>query len=423
MAVGLGAVTTTFIVGTLMYRKGIGLPGGSVTQMARIRVGRGEQRRYLKVGEIVPMANVSDMVFGAWDIFPANAYESAMNAAVLQPKDIEPVRDELEKIRPMAAAFDPDYVSRLAGKGGNLKTGSRRQLIDQLRDDIRQFKTQNGCDRVVVIWAASTEKYVAYDETVHGSLQALETAIDDNRTDLVSPSMCYAYAAMSEGAPFIMGAPNTCIDIPAMWQLAEQAKVPIAGKDFKTGQTLMKTVLAPMLRTRCLGLSGWFSTNILGNRDGEVLDAPENFHTKEVSKLGVIDTILSSKEQPELYGDIYHKVRINYYPPRGDAKEGWDNLDIFGWMGRDYGMQIKVDFLCRDSILAAPLVLDLVLCADLAQSTRLWGTQRWLSFFLKSPMHDFTQGEQPLHDLFQQYTVFKNKIRELGGYEPDEEFE
>lgn len=423
MAVGLGAVTTTFIVGTLMYRKGLGLPGGSVTQMARIRVGRGAQRRYLKVGEIVPMANVSDMVFGAWDIFPANAYESAMNAAVLQPKDIEPVRDELEKIRPMAAAFDPDYVSRLAGKGGNLKTGSRRQFIDQLRDDIRQFKTQNGCDRVVVIWAASTEKYVAYDETVHGSLQALETAIDDNRTDLVSPSMCYAYAAMSEGAPFIMGAPNTCIDIPAMWQLAEQAKVPIAGKDFKTGQTLMKTVLAPMLRTRCLGLSGWFSTNILGNRDGEVLDAPENFHTKEVSKLGVIDTILSSKEQPELYGDIYHKVRINYYPPRGDAKEGWDNLDIFGWMGRDYGMQIKVDFLCRDSILAAPLVLDLVLCADLAQRAGLWGTQRWLSFFLKSPMHDFTQGEQPLHDLFQQYTVFKNKIRELGGYEPDEEFE
>ncbi|QFQ12860.1 inositol-3-phosphate synthase [Pseudoprevotella muciniphila] len=423
LVVGLGAVTTTFMAGTLMYRKGLGLPGGSVTQMAKIRVGRGKDRKYLKVSEIVPLTDCKDIEFGSWDIFPMNAYESAMNAKVLLQKDIDPVRDELESIKPMKAAFDPEYVSRLAGQGGNIKDGDRAALVEQLREDIRKFKSEHGCDRVVVIWAASTEKFIDYNPAVHSKLEDFENAIKTNDKANIAPSMLYAYAALQEGAPFVMGAPNICVDIPAIWELADKKGLPIAGKDFKTGQTLMKTVLSPMLRTRCLGLSGWFSTNILGNRDGEVLDAPENFKTKEVSKLGVIDTILKKEDQPELYGDIFHKVRINYYPPRGDAKEGWDNLDIFGWMGQDYGMQIKVDFLCRDSILAAPIVLDLVLCSDLALRAGLKGTQRWMSFFLKSPMHDYTQGEEPIHDLFQQYTMFKNKIRELGGYEPDEELE
>lgn len=423
LVVGLGAVTTTFMAGTLMYRKGLGLPGGSVTQMAKIRVGRGKDRKYLKVSEIVPLTDCKDIEFGSWDIFPMNAYESAMNAKVLLQKDIDPVRDELESIKPMKAAFDPEYVSRLAGQGGNIKEGDRAALVEQLREDIRIFKSEHGCERIVVIWAASTEKFIDYNPAVHSKLEDFENAIKTNDKANIAPSMLYAYAALQEGAPFVMGAPNICVDIPAIWELADKKGLPIAGKDFKTGQTLMKTVLSPMLRTRCLGLSGWFSTNILGNRDGEVLDAPENFKTKEVSKLGVIDTILKKEDQPELYGDIFHKVRINYYPPRGDAKEGWDNLDIFGWMGQDYGMQIKVDFLCRDSILAAPIVLDLVLCSDLALRAGLKGTQRWMSFFLKSPMHDYTQGEEPIHDLFQQYTMFKNKIRELGGYEPDEELE
>lgn len=423
LCVGLGAVSTTFIAGVLSLRKGLGLAGGSVTQMAKVRVGRGKERKYLPVGELVSLASLGDMVFGAWDIFSQNAYEAALNAAVLQREDLEPVSDGLKQIRPMAAAFDPAFVTRLAGKGDNLKQGTRTELISQLQTDIRRFKAENGCERVVVLWAASTEKFIDYDACVHGSLTAFQQALTANDEAAISPSMCYAYAALQEGVPFVMGAPNLCIDIPAFWQLAEQKQVPIAGKDFKTGQTLMKTVLAPMLRTRCLGLDGWFSTNILGNRDGEVLDAPENFRTKEVSKLGVIDTILRPEEQPKLYGDVYHKVRINYYPPRGDNKESWDNLDIFGWMGNKYGMQIKVNFLCRDSILAAPVVLDLVLCIDLAARAGLYGNQPWLAFFLKSPMHDSANGEMPLHDLFQQYTVFKNKLRELGGYEPDEELE
>lgn len=423
LCVGLGAVSTTFIAGVLSLRKGMGLAGGSVTQLAKIRVGRGNDRKYLKVGELVPLCDLNDMAFGAWDIFPQNAYEAARNAAVLHPDDLSPVSKELENIRPMKAAFDAEYVSRLAGQGGNTKQGTRQELIDQLRSDIKQFRTENKLDRLVVIWTASTEKFINYKEEVHGSLQAFNEAIASNDCNNISPSMCYAYAALSEGVPFVMGAPNLCIDIPAMWQLAEQNMVPIAGKDFKTGQTLMKTVLAPMLRTRCLGLDGWFSTNILGNRDGEVLDAPENFRTKEVSKLGVIDTILRPDDQPELYSDVFHKVRINYYPPRGDNKESWDNLDIFGWMGRRYGMQIKVNFLCRDSILAAPVVLDLVLCIDLAARAGLKGNQSWLAFFLKSPMHDAAHHEEPLNDLFQQYTVLKNKLRKLGGYEPDEELE
>ena len=421
MSVGLGAVTTTFITGTLMYRKGLTVPGGSVIEMAKIRVGRGEAKQYKKIKEIVPVAPMQSLEFAAWDIFEENAYQAALHADVLKQRDIDPVREELEAIKPLTAAFDKNFVTRL--QGDNIKQGTRWELVEQLRADIRNFKAERGCDRAVVIWAASTEKYIPYNEAVHKNLADLEAAMKANDCEHISPSMCYAYAAIAEGAPFVMGAPNLCIDIPAMWDFAKQQNVPIAGKDFKTGQTLMKTVLSPMLRTRCLGLSGWFSTNILGNRDGEVLDAPENFKTKEVSKLGVIDTILKADEQPELYGDIFHKVRINYYPPRGDAKEGWDNLDVFGWMGKDYGMQIKVDFLCRDSILAAPLMLDLVLCADLALRAGWSGIQTWMSFYLKSPMHNYVEKEEPIHDLFQQYILLKNAIRTMGGFEADEELD
>lgn len=421
MSVGLGAVTTTFITGTLMYRKGLTVPGGSVIEMAKIRVGRGEAKQYKKIKDVVPVAPMQSLDFAAWDIFEEDAYQAALHADVLKQRDIDPVREELEAIKPLTAAFDKNFVTRL--QGDNVKQGTRWELVEQLRADIRNFKAERGCDRAVVIWAASTEKYIPYNEAVHKNLADLEAAMKANDCEHISPSMCYAYAAIAEGAPFVMGAPNLCIDIPAMWDFAKQQNVPIAGKDFKTGQTLMKTVLSPMLRTRCLGLSGWFSTNILGNRDGEVLDAPENFKTKEVSKLGVIDTILKADEQPELYGDIFHKVRINYYPPRGDAKEGWDNLDIFGWMGKDYGMQIKVDFLCRDSILAAPLMLDLVLCADLALRAGWSGIQTWMSFYLKSPMHNYVEKEEPIHDLFQQYILLKNAIRTMGGFEADEELD
>ena len=421
MSVGLGAVTTTFITGTLMYRKGLTVPGGSVIEMAKIRVGRGEAKQYKKIKDIVPVAPMQSLEFAAWDIFEEDAYQAALHADVLKQRDIDPVREELEAIKPLTAAFDKNFVTRL--QGDNVKQGTRWELVEQLRADIRNFKAERGCDRAVVIWAASTEKYIPYNEAVHKNLADLEAAMKANDCEHISPSMCYAYAAIAEGAPFVMGAPNLCIDIPAMWDFAKQQNVPIAGKDFKTGQTLMKTVLSPMLRTRCLGLSGWFSTNILGNRDGEVLDAPENFKTKEVSKLGVIDTILKADEQPELYCDIFHKVRINYYPPRGDAKEGWDNLDIFGWMGKDYGMQIKVDFLCRDSILAAPLMLDLVLCADLALRAGWSGIQTWMSFYLKSPMHNYVEKEEPIHDLFQQYILLKNALRTMGGFEADEELD
>src|SRR5574344_1040432 len=418
LCVGLGAVSSTFITGTLMIRKGLGKPVGSMTQMAKVRVGKGEEKEYLNIGEIVPLANLDDIVFGAWDIFPDNAFESAMHAEVLKDRDIYPVKDELEKIKPFKGAFDPNYVKRLNGTWIK-ESESRWDLMEQIRQDIREFKKKNNCERVVVIWAASTEIYVPRVAAVHDSLEALEAAMKADDKNNIAPSMCYAYAAMSEGAPFIMGAPNTCVDIPAMWQLAEKTKMPIAGKDFKTGQTMMKTVLAPAFRTRCLGVNGWFSTNILGNRDGEVLDCPENFKTKEVSKLSVINTILKDDEYPDLYSNIFHKVRINYYPPRNDDKEGWDNIDIFGWMG--YPMQIKVDFLCKDSILAAPLLLDLVLCSDLAVRAGKYGIQTWLSFYLKSPMHN--DETAPVHDLFQQYTMFKNAIRVMGGYEADEEID
>ncbi|MCM1517653.1 MAG: inositol-3-phosphate synthase [Pseudoflavonifractor sp.] len=420
LVVGLGAVTTTFMTGVLMARKGLAKPVGSMTQYDKIRVGKGADKKYLKYDEIVPIASLDDIVFGAWDVYPANAYESAINAEVLKEKDINPVKDELIAIKPMKAAFDKNYAKRL--DGDNVKDAKTRwDMVEQLREDIRNFKKETGVERVVVLWAASTEIYVPVDEKIHGTIESLEAAMKADDREHIAPSMCYAYAALSEGAPFIMGAPNTTVDIPAMWELAEKTGMPIAGKDFKTGQTLVKSGFAPIIGTRCLGLSGWFSTNILGNRDGLVLDEPANFHTKEVSKLSTLESILVPEAQPDLYTNYYHKVRINYYPPRNDNKEGWDNIDIFGWMG--YPMQIKINFLCRDSILAAPLCLDLVLLSDLAARAGRHGIQRFLSFFLKSPMHDYTKGEVPVNHLFQQYVMLKNAIREMGGYEADEEID
>ena len=427
LVVGCGAVSTTFITGVLMARKGLAKPVGSMTQYDKMRVGRGADAKYLHYADIVPLAKLDDIVFGCWDVYPQNAYQAAMYAEVLKEKDINPVREELGQIVPMPAAFDKNYAKRL--DGDNVKQGlTRWQMVEALRKDIRDFKAQKGCERVVVLWAASTEIYVPINEQVHYQLSDLEAAMKADDREHIAPSMCYAYAALSEGAPFIMGAPNTTVDIPAMWQLAEKTKMPIAGKDFKTGQTLVKSGFAPIIGTRCLGLSGWFSTNILGNRDGLVLDEPANFRTKEVSKLSTLETILKPDVQPDLYGhgndedtQYYHKVRINYYPPRNDNKEGWDNIDIFGWMG--YPMQIKINFLCRDSILAAPLCLDLCLLSDLAARAGRYGIQRFLSFFLKSPMHDYTQGEEAVNNLYQQYTMLKNAIREMGGYEPDEEID
>lgn len=420
LVVGLGAVSSTFMTGVLMTRKGLAKPVGSMTQYDKIRVGRGAEKKYLPYNEIVPIADLNDIVFGAWDVYPQNAYESAINCEVLKEKDIEPVKDELVKIVPMKAAFDKNYASRL--DGDNVKTVKNRwDMMEQIREDIRNFKKETGVDRVVVLWAASTEVYVPVNEKVHYTLADLEAAMKADDKENIAPSMCYAYAALSEGAPFIMGAPNTTVDIPAMWELSEKTGMPIAGKDFKTGQTLVKSGFAPIIGTRCLGLSGWFSTNILGNRDGLVLDEPANFRTKEVSKLSTLESILVPENQPDLYTDYYHKVRINYYPPRNDNKEGWDNIDIFGWMG--YPMQIKINFLCRDSILAAPLCLDLVLLSDLAARAGRHGIQRWLSFYLKSPMHDYTKGEVPVNNLYQQYTMLKNAIREMGGYEADEEID
>ena len=420
LVVGLGAVSSTFMTCVLMARKGLAKPVGSMTQYDKMRVGKGADKKYLKYDEIVPIAKLDDIVFGAWDVYPANAYESAINAEVLKEKDINPVKDELEKIKPMKAAFDHNYAKRLDGEN-IMKGATREEMVNNIREDIRNFKKENGVDRVVVLWAASTEVYVPVDEKIHGTLAALEEAIKADDKEHIAPSMCYAYAALKEGAPFIMGAPNTTVDIPAMWELAKETGMPIAGKDFKTGQTLVKSGFAPIIGTRCLGLSGWFSTNILGNRDGLVLDEPANFRTKEVSKLSTLESILVPEAQPDLYTDYYHKVRINYYPPRNDNKEGWDNIDIFGWMG--YPMQIKINFLCRDSILAAPLCLDLVLLSDLAARAGRYGIQRFLSFFLKSPMHDYTTGEVPVNHLFQQYVMLKNAIREMGGYEADEEID
>ena len=411
LVVGVGgAVSTTMITGVLAARKGLAKPIGSITQMATMRVQAGEK----PIKEIVPLADLSDIVFGGWDIFPDNAYEAASYAEVLKEKDLKLVKEELEAIKPMPAAFDHNWAKRL--NGTHIKQAETRwEMVEQLRADIRAFKAEHACERMAVLWAASTEIYIPMSED-HQSLASLEKAMKENHTETISPSMCYAYAAIAEGAPFIMGAPNLCVDIPAMWEFSKQQCVPIAGKDFKSGQTLMKTVLAPMFKTRMLGLSGWFSTNILGNRDGEVLDDPANFKTKEVSKLSVIDNILEPEKFPELYSDVYHKVRINYYPPRKDNKEAWDNIDIFGWMG--YPMEIKVNFLCRDSILAAPIALDLVLFSDLALRAGMCGIQTWLSFFCKSPMHDFEH--EPVHDLFQQWRIVKQAIRQMIGEEaPD----
>ena len=434
LIVGNGAVATTFMAGVLMARKGLGKPVGSMTQYDKIRVGRGESKHYLKYGEIVPLASLDDIVFGCWDVYPQNAYQSAMYAEVLRDRDINLVRDELEQIVPMKAAFDKNYAKRLDGdnvKCSLVSQGSiptRWEMVEALREDIRRFRTEKDCSRLVVLWAASTEIYVPVEKSVHYRLSDLEAAMKADDRQHVAPSMCYAYAALSEGVPFIMGAPNTTVDIPAMWELAEKMRQPIAGKDFKTGQTLVKSGFAPIIGTRCLGLNGWFSTNILGNRDGLVLDEPENFRTKEVSKLSTLETILKPDWQPDLYGhgneddtQYYHKVRINYYPPRNDNQEGWDNIDIFGWL--NYPMQIKINFLCRDSILAAPLCLDLCLLSDLAARAGRYGIQRFLSFFLKSPMYDYTQGEEPVNNLYQQYTLLKNAIREMGGYEADEEID
>lgn len=412
LIVGLGgAVSSTFVVGTLAVRKGLSKPIGSITQLATIRLGKRNENNFPKIKDVVPLADLNDIVFGGWDIFPEDVYEAARHAEVLDQKDLDGVKEELQQIKPMKAAFDQNWVKRL--NGTHVKDEANRwELTEALRKDIRDFKAANGCDRVVVIWAASTEVYLPLEEE-HKSLAALEQAMKDNKVDKISPSMCYAYAAVAEGAPFLMGAPNLCVDTPAMWEFSEKMGVAIGGKDFKTGQTMLKTVLAPMIKTRMLGLDGWFSTNILGNRDGEVLDDPDSFKTKEVSKLSVIDTILQPELYPELYGNVYHKVRINYYPPRKDNKEGWDNIDIVGWMG--YPMQLKVDFLCRDSILAAPLCLDLVLFADLAQRAGMSGIQDWLSFYFKSPMHDFEHV--PEHDLFIQYTKLKNTLRQMIGEE------
>ena len=407
MIVGMGgAVSTTLITGVLSVRKGIAKPIGSITQMASMKM-QDEKEHLIK--DIVPIADLKDVKFGGWDIFDDNAYDAAMYAEVLKEKDLNKVKDELIEIRPMSAVFDHNFAKRLNGTYIK-KAETRWDMVELLRQDIRKIKKENGCDRIVVLWAASTEIYIPLAEE-HKTLESLEKAMKDNRTDIIAPSMCYAYAALSEGAPFVMGAPNLCVDIPAMWELSEKKQVPIAGKDFKSGQTLMKTVLAPMFKTRMLGVSGWFSTNILGNRDGEVLDQPENFKTKEVSKLSVIDNILEPEKYPELYGNLYHKVRINYYPPRKDNKEAWDNIDIFGWMG--YPMEIKVNFLCRDSILAAPIALDLVLFSDLALRVGMYGIQTWLSFFCKSPMHD--NDHEPVHDLFQQWRIVKQTIRKMAG--------
>ena len=402
---GLGAVATTFIAGVLSIRKGMAKPIGSVTQMSTIRLGKRTDSRSPKIKDFLPLAGLDQLVFGGWDIFEDNTYEAACNASVLQREDLDKVKDEMSAITPMKAVFDHSFVKNIDGP--NKKTGTRWEKAQALREDIRNFMKDNGCNRAVVIWCASTEAY-RQPTTVHESLAAFEEGLKKDDPS-IAPSQIYAYAALMEHVPFGNGAPNICLEVPALRELARENKVPVGGKDFKTGQTLMKTILSPGFKSRMLGVSGWFSTNILGNRDGEVLDDPESFRSKEVSKLGVLDTILQPEVYPDLYSDLYHKVRINYYPPRGDNKEGWDNIDIFGWLG--YPMQIKVDFLCRDSILAAPVVLDLALLLDLSQRCNMWGIQEWLSFYWKSPM--VVEGLYPEHDIFIQQTKLKNTMRWL----------
>ena len=407
---GLGAVTTTFLAGVFAARRGIGKPFGSLTQMGTIRLGKRTEERTPRIDEFVPLAGLDDLVFGAWDIFPDNAYDAACRAGVLQRELLDQLREDLSAVEPMTAVFDPRYVKNI--EGPHVKTaGTLWDKAQALRQDIRDFQQRTGATRTVMIWCASTEIFLKASD-VHETLEAFEEGL--RRSDpQIAPSMVYAYAALKEGIPYANGAPNLSADVPALEELAKQSGSPIAGKDFKTGQTLMKTILAPGFKARLLGVAGWFSTNILGNRDGEVLDDPEAFKTKEESKLGVLDWILQPRLYPELYGDLYHKVRINYYPPRGDNKEGWDNIDIFGWLG--YPMQIKIDFLCRDSILAAPIVLDLALFLDLAKRTGMRGIQEWLSFYFKSPIH--APEIYPEHDLFIQLMKLKNTLRHLRGEE------
>jgi myo-inositol-1-phosphate synthase len=408
MLPGLGAVATTFIAGVESIRRGLNKPIGSLTQMATIRLGKRTEHRAPLIKEFVPLAGLEDLVFAAWDPIPDDALTAARKAGVLEESDLAPVADFLSSIKPLPAVFDQKYVTRI--NGTNVKKGkTKRDLAEQLRQDIRDFKSRQKLDRVVIVWCASTEIYIKPGPQ-HATIEQFEKAMERN-DDAISPSMLYAYAAIMEGVPFANGAPNLSVDTPALMQLAAQRGVPVAGKDFKTGQTWMKTVIAPGLKARMLGLAGWYSTNILGNRDGEVLDDPASFKTKEESKLSVLHTILQPEQYPDLYKDFSHVVRINYYPPRGDNKEGWDNIDIVGWLG--YPMQIKVNFLCRDSILAAPIVLDLALFMDFAQRGGMRGIQEWLSFYFKSPMA--APGLQPEHDLFIQQTKLKNTLRHLMG--------
>jgi myo-inositol-1-phosphate synthase len=406
---GLGAVATTFMAGVESVRRGLSAPIGSLTQMATVRLGKRTENRTPLIKDFVPLAQLQDIVFGAWDPIPDDAYTAAKKAGVLEERDLEPVKDFLSAIKPMKAAFENRYVTRI--NGTNVKGGTKRAQAEALRQDIRDFKASNGCDRVVLVWCASTEVYIKAGPQ-HASAQAFEAALDAN-DEAIAPSMLYAYAAIMEGCAFANGAPNLTADIPALLELADQKGVALSGKDFKTGQTWMKTVIAPGIKARMLGLAGWYSTNILGNRDGEVLDDPASFKTKEESKLSVLHDILQPDKYPALYEGFSHVVRINYYPPRGDNKEGWDNIDIVGWMG--YPMQIKVNFLCRDSILAAPLVLDLALFSDLAQRAGMKGIQEWLSFYYKSPMT--APGLYPEHDLFIQQTKLKNTLRHMMGEE------
>ncbi len=408
LLVGLGAVSTTLVAGVEAVKRGLAQPVGSLTQMGTIRLGKRTENRSPKIKDFVPLADLDDIVFGAWDIFADNAFDAAMKAGVLEKDLLNQISEQLASLKPMPAVFEQNYVKRLHGE--NVKTGKNKmEMAEQLIEDIARFKSENNCERLVMVWAASTEIFLEGSE-VHASIESFEKALCDNDA-AIAPSMVYAYAAIKSGVPFANGAPNLTVDIPALTRLAEQNNVPICGKDFKTGQTLMKTILAPGLKSRMLGLDGWYSTNILGNRDGEVLDDPENFRTKEESKLSVLEHILQPESHPELYGNFSHVVRINYYPPRGDNKEGWDNIDIFGWLG--YKMQIKIDFLCRDSILAAPLALDLALFMDLAQRAGMRGVQEWLSFYFKAPQT--APGLYPEHDIFIQLKKLKNTLRHMQG--------
>jgi myo-inositol-1-phosphate synthase len=407
---GLGAVSTTLIAGVHLIHKGLAKPIGSVTQLQKLRLGKRSQPRFTPIKELVPLAGLGDLAFGGWDIFTDNAYEAALKAGVLSPDMLAPVRAELEQVKPMSAVFERSWVKNLDGPNVK-KAPTKMHLAEELVKDIAGFRKSSGAARAVMVWCGSTEVYTQ-QKPVHETLAAFEKGLKENSPD-IAPSMIYAYASIASGVPYANGAPNLTVDIPALQEMARAAGVPIAGKDFKTGQTLMKTIIAPGLKARMLGLQGWFSTNILGNRDGEVLDDPGSFRSKEVSKASVLDAILEPELYPELYGNYFHKVRIEYYPPRGDAKEGWDNIDIVGWLGQP--MQIKIDFLCRDSILAAPVVLDLLLFLDLAGRAGLSGIQEWLSFYFKSPLS--RPDLKPEHDLFVQHLKLANTLRILVGEE------